>query len=58
MVGRFFSGEKQTVNGSTFWGGAGHLSCGSLFVIQRVEWFEPHTLEVMEKVVIRFRLLD
>ena len=42
-VGRFFSGEKQTVNGKTSWGGAGHLDCCSLFVIQRVESFEPHT---------------
>jgi hypothetical protein len=42
-VGRFFSGEKQTINGSTSWGGAGHLGCCSLFVVQRVESFEPHT---------------
>jgi hypothetical protein len=42
-VGRFFSGEKQTNNGSTSWGGAGHLGCCSLFVVQRVESFEPHT---------------
>lgn len=42
-VGRFFSGEKQTINGSTSWGGAGHLGCCSLFVIQRVESFDPHT---------------
>lgn len=42
-VGRFFSGEKQTLNGSTFWGGAGHLSCCSLFVVERVERFDPHT---------------
>jgi hypothetical protein len=42
IVGRFFSGEKQTINGLTFWGGAGHLGCCSLFVIQRVEWYEPH----------------
>ncbi|MGA8365923.1 MAG: hypothetical protein ACLQMT_02465 [Candidatus Acidiferrales bacterium] len=42
-VGRFFSGEKRTVDGSIYWGGAGHLGCCSLLVIQRVEWFEPHT---------------
>jgi hypothetical protein len=42
-VGRFFSGEKQRVNGKTWWGGAGHLGCCSLFVIERVESFEPHT---------------
>jgi hypothetical protein len=43
VLGRFFSGKKQTVNGPTFWGGYGHLGCCSLFVIQRVESFEPHT---------------
>ena len=43
VAGRFFSGEKKTINGSTVWGGAGHLGCCSLFVIQRVESFEPHT---------------
>jgi hypothetical protein len=42
VVGRFFSGAKQTINASTFWGGFGHMGCCSLFVIQRVEWFEPH----------------
>jgi hypothetical protein len=42
-IGRFFSGEKQTINGKTSWRGAGHLGCCSLFVIQRVEAFEPHT---------------
>jgi hypothetical protein len=42
-VGRFFSGEKQTSNGSTRWGRFGHMGCCSLFVIQRVESFEPHT---------------
>jgi hypothetical protein len=42
-VGRFFSGEKQTIEGSTYWRGFGHIGCCSLFVIQRVEWFEPHT---------------
>ena len=25
MVGRFFSGEKQILNGTTYWGGAGHM---------------------------------
>ena len=42
-VGRFFSGEKRTINGFTSWGGAGHMGCCSLFVIQQVESFEPHT---------------
>lgn len=42
-LGRFFSGEKRTINGSTTWGGAGHLGCCSLIVIERVESFEAHT---------------
>lgn len=42
VVGTFFSGAKQTANGSTFWSGAGHMGCCSLFVIQRVEWFGAH----------------
>jgi hypothetical protein len=41
-LGRFFSGEKRTINGATSWGGAGHLDCCSLFVIERVESFEAH----------------
>jgi hypothetical protein len=42
-LGRFFFGEKRTINGATSWGGAGHLGCCSLFVIERVESFEAHT---------------
>jgi hypothetical protein len=42
-LGRFFSGEKRTINGVTSWGGAGHMGCCSLFVIERVESFEAHT---------------
>jgi hypothetical protein len=42
LVGRFFSGEKTTINGSKAWRGFGHMGCCSLFVIQRVEAFEPH----------------
>jgi hypothetical protein len=42
-LGRFFSGEKRTIKGSTSWGGAGHMGCCSLFVIERVESFEAHT---------------
>jgi hypothetical protein len=41
--GRFFSGEKRTINRVTSWGGAGHMGCCSLFVIERVESFEAHT---------------
>jgi hypothetical protein len=43
VVGRFFSGTHQTINGSDWWRGFGHLGCCSLFVIQRVDAFEPHT---------------
>jgi hypothetical protein len=43
VVGRFFSGGKQSSNNSTYWRGFGHMGCCSLFVIQRVEWFAPHT---------------
>src|SRR6266403_4955422 len=43
VIGRFFSGVKQSVAGPTFWGGFGHMGCCSLFVIQQVESFEPHT---------------
>jgi hypothetical protein len=42
LVGKFFSGEKQKLNGQTFWGGAGHFGCCSLFVIQQVESVAPH----------------
>lgn len=45
FVGRFFAGEKQNYGGPTFWGGYGHLSCCSLFAIERVEAFEPHTAQ-------------
>ncbi len=43
LTGTFFSGAKQTINGTTSWGGFGHLGCCSLFVIQQVEAFEGHT---------------
>jgi len=43
LLGTFFSGRKQTVGNRTFWGGAGHLGCCSLFVVERVISFEPHT---------------
>jgi len=43
VVGRFFSGEKEAFKNSTYWRGFGHMGCCSLFVIQRVEWFAPHT---------------
>ena len=40
-LGRFFSGEKRTINGANSWGGAGHLGCCSLFAIERVESLKP-----------------
>lgn len=43
VLGRFFSGEKETFNDSAFWRGYGHLGCCSLFVIQEIKKFEPHT---------------
>lgn len=43
VVGRFFSGTKETFDTETFWRGFGHMGCCSLLVIQRVESFEPHT---------------
>jgi len=43
VVGKFFSGTKETVDTGTFWRGFGHMGCCSLLVIQRIESFEPHT---------------
>jgi hypothetical protein len=43
LVGRFFSGEKETVRGSIHWHGFGHMGCCSLLAIQGVEAFEPHS---------------
>jgi hypothetical protein len=43
LVGRFFSGKKENINGQTTWVGSGHLGCCSLFVVQKVEGFEAHT---------------
>ena len=43
VVGRFFSGNKQSFGGPTFWGGYGHMGCCSLFVIQRIEEFQAHS---------------
>jgi hypothetical protein len=36
LVGRYFSGEQQTLPGGTFWMGYGHMGMGSLLVIQQV----------------------
>ena len=43
IIGRYFSGEKHTIQGRTLWGGYGHLGCCSLIVVQKIESFEPHT---------------
>jgi hypothetical protein len=43
VVGRFFSGEKVTLNSSARWRGFGHMGCCSLLVVQQLESFEPHT---------------
>ena len=43
LVGRFFAGGKETGKDSTYWRGYGHMGCCSLFVIQSVEAFDPHT---------------
>jgi hypothetical protein len=43
LVGRFFAGKGETIRGSTYWRGYGHMGCCSLLAIQRVEAFEPHT---------------
>lgn len=43
LAGRFFSGAKKKADGGASFRGFGHLGCCSLFVIQEVESFEPHT---------------
>ena len=36
IIGRYFSGEKQTLPGGTFWMGYGHMGMFSLLVIQQI----------------------
>jgi hypothetical protein len=43
VVGIFFAGTKQKLGNRISWGGAGHMGCCSLFAVERVETFEPHT---------------
>jgi len=43
LVGTFFSGNKESRDELTYWSGYGHLGCCSLFVIQSIEFFEPHS---------------
>ena len=43
LVGRFFSGREENHGGPTYWAGFGHVGCCSLFVVERVEQFAPHT---------------
>jgi hypothetical protein len=37
LVGRYFSGKKQTFPGGTFWVGYGHLGLSTLLVIEQVK---------------------
>ena len=37
LVGRYFSGTKQTLPGGTFWVGYGHFGLGTLLVIEQVK---------------------
>jgi len=36
IIGRYFSGEKRTLPGGTFWMGYGHMGMFSLLVIQQI----------------------
>jgi hypothetical protein len=49
LVGTFFSGEKQGSGDAIFWAGYGHLGCCSLFAIQRVESFDQHVREDLDR---------
>jgi hypothetical protein len=37
LVGRYFSGRKQTLPGGTFWVGYGHMGLATLLVIEQVK---------------------
>ena len=37
LIGRYFSGTKQTLPGGTFWIGYGHLGLATLLVIEQVK---------------------
>jgi hypothetical protein len=42
LIGRFFAGRKETYpNGTTAWGGYGHMGCCSLLAIQEVKAVSP-----------------
>ena len=43
LVGRFFSGEKETYEDRVRWGGYGHMGCCSLLAIQQVASVEPQS---------------
>lgn len=36
LIGRYFSGEKETLPNGEYWMGYGHMGIGSLFVVQQV----------------------
>jgi hypothetical protein len=37
LIGRYFSGTKQTLPGGTFWMGYGHMGMATLLVIEQVK---------------------
>lgn len=41
IIGRYFSGKKQTFPGGTFWVGYGHMGMFSLLVIQQIITAQP-----------------
>ena len=41
LIGRYFSGEKQTLPGGTFWMGYGHMGMATLLVVEEVKAVEP-----------------
>jgi hypothetical protein len=48
LVGRFFSGKKETFPGGEAWVGFGHMGMSSLFVIQQVTTVDPHNIEGLD----------
>ena len=41
VIGRYFSGRKQTLPGGTFWMGYGHMGMATLLVVQEVKEAGP-----------------
>ena len=50
-IGTFFAGREETDERGSFWGGYGHLGGSSLFVIEKVESFEPHSRKDLDYAV-------